>query len=310
MVEATVSQHGRSPEKIVVTGGGGQLAQAITHQLLLLGHSVLALDHDQLDITNKESIDKSIEKGTFAIINCAAYTNVVSAETHSQQAHLVNGYGVELLASHAKDIGARFIHFSTDYVFDGEKTSPYDEVDATHPINEYGKSKLSGEQISQKIMKENLWILRTSWLYGGDTQHFVRKILEKLSNNQTIEVVTDQIGSPTYVGDVAEATVALLTSMNPPDPGIYHVSNRGEASWLELAQKTAEMSGYSANSIAGIETSSLQSAVKRPRYSVLDSTKWVNAGMPAMPLWQSSLKRYLEQNSAREHTTDEKRVPE
>jgi dTDP-4-dehydrorhamnose reductase len=221
------------------------------------------------------------------VINCAAYTDVDGCETNQETAMQVNGEGVAHLAMATRDIGARLVHISTDYVFDGSKGSPYVEDDAPFPLGVYGQSKLAGE-MNAAFNPDHL-IVRTQWLYGLHGKNFVETMLRLSKEKDELSVVDDQIGSPTWTVDLAHAVLALLKT---GQRGIYHASNDGFCSWNGFAQAIFEEAGLQIR-VNGMTTEELNRPARRPLYSTLDCSKLVrDAGFQPHP-WRMALKEYM-----------------
>lgn len=223
-------------------------------------------------------------------INCAAYTAVDKAENEQDMAMLVNGEAVGNLASVCKKYQTKFIHISTDYVFDGESETPYKEDDATGPINTYGKSKLLGEQLCIKEDADAV-IIRTSWVYSSFGHNFVKTMMRLMNERNELNVVADQIGSPTYAADLAKAILDIICS-GKWEAGIYHYSNEGKISWFEFAQAIKEITGSKAV-IHPIETAQYPTPARRPHYSLLNKNKIKTTYAVAIPEWMESLQQCI-----------------
>jgi len=280
-------------KNILVTGANGQLAQEIKE---ITGssntkHNYFFKSKENLDILNKEKIEEFIYKEEIKlIINCAAYTNVDLAEENPNLANNVNNKAVANLVEISEKYKVFLIHISTDYVFGSElNQTPYKEDNRTGPTSVYGKSKLHGEN---NIIRSNLnyLILRTSWLYSSFGSNFVKKILELSYKKNKLEVVIDQVGTPTYANDLAKFIFEIIERKQIKNKKeIYHFSNEGVCSWYDLAVQIVELSG---NKVKVIPCSSdrYPSKVKRPAYSVLDKTKIKNDFEYEIPYWLDSLK--------------------
>jgi dTDP-4-dehydrorhamnose reductase len=238
------------------------------------------------------------------IINCAAYTNVDGCETEQELANQVNGTAVAYLAEAARKADATLAHISTDYVFDGEKTTPYVEDDQTNPQSVYGHSKLLGEQAILSSGLTKYFIVRTSWLYGPGGNNFVETILRLAGDREELKIVADQVGSPTYTGDLADAVFCLLEAVASTQPpasnffGVYHFSNEGQCSWYEFAKEivaVARQSGISleVDNIKPIKTEEYPLPAIRPACSVLDKSKYKLSTGKDVPEWQASLGKYF-----------------
>jgi dTDP-4-dehydrorhamnose reductase len=223
-------------------------------------------------------------------INCAAYTAVDKAESEQDMAMLVNGEAVGHLAAICKKYNTKFIHISTDYVFDGESETPYKEDDATDPINTYGRSKLLGEQLCMKEDGEAI-IIRTAWVYSSFGHNFVKTMMRLMNERNELNVVADQIGSPTYAADLAKAILDIISS-GKWESGIYHYSNEGKISWYEFALAIQEITGSKAI-VHPIETAQYPTPVKRPHYSLLNKDKIKSTYSINVPEWKESLQRCI-----------------
>ncbi len=283
-------------QKILLIGSNGQLGKAL--KKVLSGKFELhAFDKEDLDITNPEELKKKIEGlKPNLIVNAAAYTAVDLAETEQEAALLINGEAVKNLAQLCEKFGAKLIHFSTDYVFDGENEEGYAEDAETNPINFYGESKLAGEQAIQASGCD-FAIIRTSWLYG-DGKNFVNTMLELGKNKDEIKVVSDQTGSPTFTKDLAEATHNLICHSHPSchsglDPEshekgeIFHLTNEGTTTWFNFAKKIFELAKLDVKVIP-ITTAEFPTPAKRPKSSTLLNTK-----LPKLRNWEEALAEFL-----------------
>lgn len=274
--------------KVMITGGDGQLGKGLS-KVFKQDAEVLLLNKESLDITNELAVREVINRfKPHYIMNAAAYTKVDLAENEREQAFSVNALGPYYLAKAASEVGAVLFYISSDYVFDGASSVPYEETDRPNPTSIYGQSKWLGEQLVTMI-SEKVYIVRTSWLYGGEgNNHFVSKILNQLKLNQELRVVDDQIGSPTYVEDLALTIKSLIGKPY----GIYHVTNSGSCSWFEFAQKIAELSGYQSANIQPISSSQLKTLANRPMYSVLSHNALHREGIKMKP-WHEALQHYF-----------------
>lgn len=271
---------------ILVVGANGMLGRDLT---TLIGDDARGVDIDELDITSLDSTNRILRTlKPRTVINCAAYTDVDGCESNAETAMQVNGEGVAHLAKTCREIGARLVHVSTDYVFDGTKGSPYVEDDAPCPLGVYGESKLAGE-LNAAFNPDHL-IVRTQWLYGLHGKNFVETMLRLAMEKNELSVVDDQIGSPTWTVDLARAILALLKTGHR---GIYHAANSGFCSWNEFARAIFEEAGLSVK-VNGMTTDQLNRPARRPLYSTLDCSKLEqDAGFRAQP-WRTALKTYLQ----------------
>ncbi len=271
-------------KQVLVTGANGQLGKSIKRiSPNFKGLKFVFTDVADLDITNSEEVNTFFESNALDYcINCAAYTAVDKAEQEVDKAFLINATAVKNLAEACQKTGAVLIHISTDFVFDGTKRIPYTEEDMPIPLNVYGKSKLKGEQFVQEILDRH-FIVRTSWLYSEYGNNFVKTILRLAETRDEISVVNNQIGSPTYAGDLASF---LLERINKPskDYGIYHYSNDGSISWYDFAVEIFKQHKKAAR-VVPIPTSAYPTAAKRPEYSVMDLSKVKTIFGSTIPLW-------------------------
>lgn len=271
---------------ILVVGANGMLGRDM---LALIGDAARGVDIDEIDITSLESTERIIRTlKPETVINCAAYTDVDGCESDKETAMQVNGEGVAHLAMACRGIGARLVHVSTDYVFDGGKGSPYVEDDAPRPLGVYGESKLAGE-LNAAFNPDHL-IVRTQWLYGLHGTNFVETMLRLALEKDELAVVDDQVGSPTWTVDLAQAILALLKTGHR---GIYHAANSGFCSWNDFARAIFEESGLSIK-VNRMTTDELNRPARRPLYSTLDCSKLEqDTGFRPQP-WRSALKTYLQ----------------
>lgn len=278
----------RDVKKILVTGANGQLAK----ELKVLSSSFPSFDFiflskEDLPIDQQEAVTKVFNQyHPHYLINCAAYTAVDKAETEKDLAFLVNAKAVGVLASVCKEYNTNFIHVSTDYVFDGMASVPYKEESPTNPGTVYGASKLEGERLAIKFDPASI-IIRTSWVYSAFGKNFVKTMMKLLNEKEEINVVNDQIGSPTYAADIAE-TIMTIISSEKLKPGIYNYSNSGIISWYDFACHIKEKNGFTCR-INPIPSSQFPTAAKRPAWSVLDNEKIQQTFGVKQKNWQDSL---------------------
>ena len=293
--------------KILLTGINGQVGHALLPKLA--EHEVLALAREQLDLTNSVNIIQSIQRfKPDLIINPAAYTAVDKAESEPELAHAINAIAPQTLAQEAAKIGAGIIHFSTDYVYDGNKQTPYLEVDATHPVSVYGKSKLAGEDAIRASNAAHL-ILRTSWVYGAYGKNFLNTMLRLAGERDALRVVADQFGAPTSAQSIADAVVQLVNAWKIQDKaqtGTYHFTNVGETSWHGFTQQIVNeynqlqaKEGLPAlraavENIAAITTADYPTPAARPANSRLNNAKLKQVFGVELPSWQAGLQHVLE----------------
>ncbi|AGB42121.1 dTDP-4-dehydrorhamnose reductase [Halobacteroides halobius DSM 5150] len=274
--------------KILITGGKGQLGLDLK-KLLDKEHEVYAWDIDELDITQgEEVINKIAGLNPEIIIHAAAYTDVDGCEENMNLAYQVNAYGTRNVAVACQECNARLVYISTDFVFDGTKDKPYIEFDQANPLNIYGESKLAGEEFVKNLLNR-YYIVRTAWLYGEDGNNFIKTMLELAKKKESLDVVNDQVGSPTYTRDLSQAIQELITT---DLYGIYHVSNSGESSWYQFARKIFEYTEteIEVNPVTSQEFTRLAT---RPKYSVMQNYSLEQGLDYKMRNWEEALKDYL-----------------
>lgn len=281
--------------KIVVTGANGQLGRSIRR--LSVEHRELDFiftDIDSLDIGNRDAVLAFAETHPVDfIVNCAAYTAVDKAEEEEEQCRRINTDAVAYLGEAAQHIGARILHVSTDYVFGGDSYMPYQESDPVSPTSVYGRTKLAGEKALSAVCPDAI-IVRTAWLYSEYGHNFMKTMLRLGVERPEIRVVNDQIGSPTYAGDLAEAILSLLEKerQGEQNSGIYHYTNEGVCSWYDFAHSIIRIAGLPAKVIP-IPTREYPTAAKRPAYSVLSKEKIKREYHWVIPHWEDSLRKCL-----------------
>jgi dTDP-4-dehydrorhamnose reductase len=250
----------------------------------LSGRDVTALTRADLDITDSASVHRAV-RGHDVVINAAAYTDVDAAESDEAAAYAVNATGAGNLADAAATAGARFVQISTDYVFDGTATAPYAEATPRAPLGAYGRTKAAGEELV--LRHPNVYLVRTAWLYGEHGPNFARTMLRLARERDTVSVVTDQVGQPTWSRDLAAAIVELLDAEAPA--GIYHGTNSGQASWFDFARAIFEESGLDPERVQPTDSSSFVRPAPRPAYSVLGHAAWGAAGLAEPRPWREAL---------------------
>ncbi len=286
--------------RILITGKHGQLAKSIKSLIIntALDIEFYFSNKKELDLNCDSSIDDFFNNNNFdIIINCAAYTSVDMAESEESLANQINHLAVRKLADVAHKQNAKIIHISTDYVFSGNTTTPYIESDSTFPINTYGKTKLAGEKIILKLLPNNAIIIRSSWLYSEYGNNFIKTMLKLGKEKESINIVCDQIGSPTYAGDLASAIINIaihedLRGMNFATQ-IYHYSNLGQCSWYEFAKEIFKISDIKCN-VRPVTSEQYTTKAKRPIFSVLNSEKIINTFDIKIPRWEASLKKCID----------------
>lgn len=309
---------------IWLIGYKGMLGTEVANQLKQKNIPFIFTD-DEVDITDFQALSEYVtdfEKKSYLqydnsdrhikwIINCAAYTNVEKSEDEPELAHKINSSGVLNIARVARNIGAKLIHISTDYVFDGQKNQPYTEEDEKNPINVYGKSKAEGENLIQKEMNQ-YYIIRTSWLYGFDGKNFVYSITNSLNNNDSINVIKNQIGTPTFCGNLAsiilkfidksEKAKSIFGKKSPPAFGIYNYTDSGETSWYDYAveiYRFGKKYGRIKNSclINPCSSDEYSTKAERPSYSVLSKDKICKEFKIKLTDWKNNLEKFIKSSS-------------
>ena len=276
---------------ILVTGANGQLGTHVRLSSEQSRHQYIFTDIEDLDITDFDSIRHHVAQNRVeAIVNCAAYTNVDRAESDEEAADKVNNVAVGHLAKAMAMVGGLLVHVSTDYVFGGNfNNTPCGEDEAPNPTGVYGRTKLLGEQAIVASGCRHL-LFRTSWLYSEYGKNFCKTMLALTAAKPSLTVVFDQVGTPTYAGDLAEAIVTILDNdMTVGNEGLYHYSNEGVCSWYDFAKEIARLSGHSDCDIQPCHSNEYPSPVVRPSYSVLDKTKFKQAFGLRVPYWTDSL---------------------
>jgi dTDP-4-dehydrorhamnose reductase len=281
---------------ILITGANGQLGNEL--QVLFPQYQAFhffATDIDTLDLCNKKETEQFIEQNAIHyVVNCAAYTAVDRAEDEAELCYKINRDAVRNLAEAAQG-KARIIHVSTDYVFDGKATIPYKETDATHPQSVYGKSKEAGETALLKQAPESL-IIRTAWLYSSFGNNFVKTMIRLGKEKTSLNIVSDQTGTPTYAADLAKAILDIIVFSENTQTfasGIYHYSNEGITTWFDFTKKIFRLSGITTCRLNPIPASGYPTKAIRPMYSVLDKTKIKETFHLTVPGWEESLERCL-----------------
>lgn len=286
----------------LVTGMGGQLSTDFVEVARPLGQTVFCrgLSIDELDITDPFAVKDTVAEWCrvvrsdsadhrVVVVNAAAYTAVDAAESDEQTAYAVNATAPALLAQACAASGAQLVHVSTDYVFPGDRVGgpPYDVDDEPGPTSAYGRTKLAGELAVRELLPDASWVLRTAWVYGRSGHNFVKTMARLEAERETLRVVDDQTGSPTWSRDLARAIVALVREDAPA--GTYHVTGGGETTWCGFARAVFEELSADPARVQAISTAEYPVPAPRPAYSVLSPRAWAEAGLPAMPDWRESL---------------------
>ena len=275
-------------EKILVTGAYGQLGSELKDLAPSFASATFTFtDRDELDITNVGAVEKFVAHGKYtALINCAAYTAVDKAESDKDLALSINGTAAGILATACKHAGAKFVHVSTDFVFDGTMGRPLLENDPVNPLSVYGTTKLEGEQLVL-VSNPDALILRTSWVYSSFGNNFVKTIMRLCKERESLDIIFDQVGTPTYAKDLARVILEIVTGINWKS-GLYHYSNEGVASWYDFAIAIRDLAGLKTQ-INPIETSQYPTPAVRPKYSVLNKKKFKETFGLKIPYWRDSL---------------------
>jgi len=275
--------------KIIILGGKGQLGSEF-YNFLKDKEEVYSFSHEELDVLNYELLYKKFrEIKPDVVINCSAYTKVDKAEEEKEECIRVNAIGAKNVSYASYKIGAKVIYFSTDYLFDGNKNTPYTELDEPKPLSTYGLSKLYGEKLTREHNPNHL-ILRVSWLYGIHGKNFVKTIINLAKEKKKLTIVNDQKGSPTYAYDVVRQTYELIKQ---DKVGTYHASNHGETTWYEFAKKIVEILKIKDVEIVPVKTEEYPSIAKRPKYSTLENFLLKLEKIDMMREWELALEDFL-----------------
>lgn len=286
--------------KILLTGVNGQLGYALLNHLPSLG-KVVALRREQLDLTDESAIRATVQAiKPDLIVNTAAYTAVDQAETEPELAHAINGNAPGILAQEANKLGAWLVHYSTDYVFDGCKSTAYTENDRANPLNQYGESKLAGERAIQKC-SESYFIFRTSWVYGNHGVNFYKTILKLALQKTHLRIVADQVGAPTHSQAIAQASTTILRQFNPNQHGLYHLSNSGQTSWHAFAEAIIQQYcllqptrnwpalALEADGLTAVSAAEYLTRARRPANSLLNNERLAKQFGLTLAYWQDEL---------------------
>ncbi len=282
---------------ILITGSGGQLGSEF--QELTSVYNDMAFDFidvENIDLVDRDAVEKYFKENSYDyVVNCAAYTAVDKAETDEETAFEVNAYAPGLLGEITARYGTRVIHISTDYVFDGSANRPYAENDNVNPVSAYGRSKLKGEENILKNNPDSI-VIRTAWLYSGFGNNFVKTMLRLGDERDELRVVFDQVGSPTYAADLADAILTIIKRTENGEkkfiPGIYHYSNEGAVSWFDFAYHILDMAGITCK-ITPVLSDEYPAPAPRPAYSVLNKSKIKETYGIEIPYWYDSLKKMI-----------------
>ena len=284
---------------VLVTGSNGQLGSDIKELSIDYKYNFYFTDRDTLDISNPHAITEFVNNNNInTIINCAAYTAVDKAESDIENADKINHLAVKYLAQISKEKNIKLIHISTDYVFDGTNHMPYVETDITNPNGVYGQTKLDGEKAMQEINPENSIIIRTSWVYSSYGANFVKTMLRLGKEKEQLGVIFDQVGTPTYAGDLAKAILDIISNIKNGKVEIYNYSNEGVLSWYDFAKEIMHMT-KSTCQVNPIETIEYPTPAKRPHYSLLNKSKIKKEFNITIPYWKDSLDECLQKMGER-----------
>ena len=273
----------------LVTGAAGLLGRDLVQALA--GREVTAVDLAEVDVTDERAVEQAL-RGHDVVVNCAAFTAVDEAETQESEAFAVNAVGPALLAEACARHGARLLQLSTDYVFAGDAAEPYPVDSPLDPRNAYGRTKAAGEQAVRSALPDRSWVVRTAWLYGEHGPNFVRTMIRLEGERETVQVVDDQRGQPTWSRDLADRLVAMVDAGVPP--GTYHATNAGAATWYDLARRVFELLGADTGRVKPCRSKDFPRPAARPAYSVLDDACWRTVGMDPLRRWDTALTEAVE----------------
>lgn len=287
--------------KLLITGANGQLGSEIQALSTSFPHYTFTfIDRSVLDMADTQAIETYFTDRTFdAIVNCAAYTTVDKAESEPSLADAINHQAVRTLAKIAKETHAALIHISTDYVFNGQNYRPYVENDATDPQGVYGRTKRDGENAILSVAPKNTVIIRTSWVYSNTGANFVKTMLRLGRERDSLGVIFDQVGTPTYARDLAKAILEILPKLHNESPEIFHYSNEGVASWYDFAQSIFELSGVQCT-VNPITTDQYPTPAARPHYTLLNKKKIKEYFGLSIPYWKKSLKECIDHTGVKQ----------
>ena len=283
--------------RILVTGVKGQLGYDVMNELAKREHTGIGVDVEEMDITDAAKVEQVIKESEVeAVIHCAAYTAVDAAEDNAELCHKINAEGTENIAKVCKELDLKMIYISTDYVFNGEGTRPWEPDDEREPLNVYGQAKYEGELAVEKYL-EKYYIVRIAWVFGVNGKNFIKTMLNLSETHDELSVVNDQIGSPTYTYDLAK----LLVDMVETDKyGRYHATNEGLCSWYDFACEIFRQAGMDEVKVTPVDSSAFPVKAKRPSNSRLNKEKLTEKGFERLPAWQDALGRYLKELKGQE----------
>ena len=275
--------------KVLVTGVKGQLGHDVIKELEKRGHTAVGVDIDNMDITDQEAVRRVVTQAApEAVVHCAAYTAVDAAEDHEELCRLVNAKGTEHIVSVCRDLDCKLMYISTDYVFNGQGERPWEPDDEREPLNVYGQTKYEGELAVETL--EKYFIVRIAWVFGVNGKNFIKTMLNLGKTRDSLTVVDDQIGSPTYTYDLARLLVDMVETEKY---GRYHATNEGLCSWYEFACEIFKEAGIQVK-VSPVSSDMYPARAKRPMNSRMDKSKLRDMGFEPMPSWQDALRRYLE----------------
>lgn len=275
--------------KVLVTGVKGQLGYDVVNELEKRGHTAVGTDVDNMDITNPELVEKTLnEVRPDAVIHCAAYTAVDAAEDNVELCRRINADGTKNIAVVCEKLDIKMMYISTDYVFNGEGENFWEPDDVREPLNVYGQAKYEGELEVEKHV-EKFFIVRIAWVFGVNGKNFIKTMLRLGKNNKTVNVVNDQVGSPTYTYDLARLLVDMIETEKY---GRYHATNEGLCTWYEFAKEIFRQAGMDVE-VRPVTSDEFPSKAKRPHNSRISKEKLSEAGFERLPAWQDALERYL-----------------
>ncbi len=278
--------------RVLVTGVKGQLGHDIVNECAKRGIEAVGVDIEEMDITDPASVDKVItEANVDAVIHCAAWTAVDAAEDNADKCRLVNAYGTENIAKVCKKLDIKMTYISTDYVFDGQGTRPWEPDDERNPLNVYGQTKYEGEvAVTENLSK--FFIVRIAWVFGVNGNNFIKTMLRLGKERGAVSVVNDQVGSPTYTYDLS---VLLVDMIQTDKYGFYHATNEGLCSWYEFACEIFKQAGMDDVKVTPVDSTAFPAKAKRPMNSRMSKDKLEANGFNRLPSWQDALGRYLKE---------------
>lgn len=279
--------------KILVTGYKGQLGYDVVNEATSRGIESIGVDIDEMDITNQEQVNTVIKSGNYdAVVHCAAWTAVDKAEEPElfETVKKVNATGTKYIADVCEELDIPMMYFSTDYVFDGEGTTPWNEYDERHPLNVYGLTKAQGEEFVEKLKKH--FIIRIAWVFGKNGNNFIKTMLRLGKERGAVSVVNDQVGNPTYTYDLAKLVVDMIRT---DKYGKYHATNSGDfISWYDFACEIFKQAGMDVK-VTPVDSNQFPAKAKRPKNSRMNQTELDKNGFNRLPAWQDALGRYLKE---------------